>query len=886
MNLDPEKQSALSHKGNVLVTANPGTGKTFLLAQKYVDLVKEGLKTDEILCLTFTNKAMREMENRIVEKLESEKIDADLSKLNVYTFHSYALEYLDESDIISTNLLRFVIYEYLKKNEVFTYGDEYLVSDVVPRLENLMRYLKSYGITSDKIDVQKTRELLLEFERSKGVIEKEDLEKFLVYFVEIFDLYEKEKAKKGIDYADLLINFLKLKNKPKFKHVLIDELQDVNELEARIALESGETFFAVGDKKQAIFGFQGGSIGNFRLFEEKKPLMQNLTSNRRSTQQILDFAATDFKNKTIDEAGKKELDGLKSFEKKQGEKPRIIEAQQDETIGTLCSLLNKIEGENIAVVARTNSQIMKIGKELENRNIEFSSTCVASSLEAKENIIKFLKAVFSNDIDDVKTAFYTPFFPINIRKAFELTAKKGITLEQILEECPEFKEIRENQKDIETVTDLFVKRIFPIAIAYGEEYLLSAQTMLKSSQEALKLINDKTLPNFVLYLEASDLVASTAKKDAKITLTTVHKSKGLQYDTVIYIPKKTKNKRSFYDYIVEKVLEANGRKEEFELEEETLRINFVAFTRAKKELYMITENAMDYANENAEKMELEAEELSHSFEEKKKRAYTLFINKNYDEAKQLLEENNAWLKDFVKKHFDSMEHISFSRLTTNPYEYFTKNILQLRQITYATNLGSAVHELLRSYLEGKKTEPKEEEKQYFENGVELIKKIQKDYPEFVKAEHKIYLPLNTIIETTEKLHFKGYIDAIFKNKDEYLLVDWKTSKDTKDASKNRRQLELYKRAYSQETGIPPEKIKVAIAFIGLRKIINDGNIIAEMDSNQPRKNVFDTIKKHLEKFLEWKQKPETFFEDLKAVKVDDPLIRSLIEQYETETNKT
>ena len=70
------------------------------------------------------------------------------------------------------------------------------------------------------------------------------------------------------DYSDLLIRFLELQNPPLFEFVLVDELQDVNKMEAEIALKSGKQFFAVGDKKQAIFGFQGGSIINFEMFKE------------------------------------------------------------------------------------------------------------------------------------------------------------------------------------------------------------------------------------------------------------------------------------------------------------------------------------------------------------------------------------------------------------------------------------------------------------------------------------------------------------------------------------------------------------------------------------------------------------------------------------------
>ncbi len=823
------------------------------------------------------------MEERIISVLEEEKLRIDLSKLMVYTFHSYALEYIEEGEIISANLLRFVIYEYLKEKEVFNYSDEHLVADVVPRMENLMRYLKSYGITPDKINKKETKDLIGDYKRSSDIIEKEDIEKFLDYFVEIFELYEKQKAKKGIDYADLLINFLKLKNKPKFKYVLIDELQDVNNLEAQIALESGETFFAVGDKKQAIFGFQGGSIENFDFFRNRKPKEFNLTENRRSTQQILDFAASDFKNKSKDNDSRAELKGLRNYRDLQGPKAMIIEGAREEAIGKICSLLNKLNGEDkIAVLVRTNAQIIALSKELENRNIKFSSTHVASSVEAKENIIRFLKAVFSTNIDDVKNAFFTPFFPISLQKAFTLSAKKGLTMDQIYIECPEFKRIRESQKDLETITELFKDRIFPICISYGEEYLLAAEALQKSSKEALTLIGKKTLENFLHYLEATDLMSSTAKKDAKITLSTVHKAKGLEYDKVIYWTKKTRDNSNFYDYVIEMILKANGKKETVELDEEQLRIDFVAYTRAKNELYIIAENGRDYLNEHSKYLEIEAENISANFEEKQRRAYSMFINRNYEEARKMLETNKTWLRSFVNDHFANIEHISFSKLNTEPYYYFMQNILQLREENFATNLGSNVHDLIQSYLNNEKADPGEKERPFFENAKELIKEIKKEYPEFVEAEHQVYIPLNKIVETDDKMYFKGYIDAIFRNGNDYLLADWKTSKSKGSSSEYRRQLELYRRAYATEKGVNPERIKVAIGFIGLRQVINNQRVYSEIDKMQPKANVYETLQKHFKKFLEWKKNPDIFLDELSKTKANDPLIRAVIEQYKLE----
>ncbi len=322
LNLNPEKLKVLKHKENVLVTANPGTGKTLLLANKFLDLVTNGLKPEQILCLTFTEKAKREMEHGIINLLSENNIKPNLSKLNIYTFHSYAFENIQQGDIISPNLLRFSIYKFLKDNVIFNYGDQYLIGDIVPKLENLIRYLKSFGITPDMIDLDATKSLL----NGNDKITDEEIYLYAEHFVDIFSYYEDIKAGKGPDYADLLIEFLKQNITPQFEVVLIDELQDVNRMEADIALRSAKKFFAVGDKKQAIFGFQGGSILNFSLFENSSHCI--LSENFRSTNQILYYAREYFISKTEDQSHKKELENLKSDEDKTGEKPVICQVEK------------------------------------------------------------------------------------------------------------------------------------------------------------------------------------------------------------------------------------------------------------------------------------------------------------------------------------------------------------------------------------------------------------------------------------------------------------------------------------------------------------------------------------------------------------------------------
>ena len=160
MSLNPEKQAIINQDGNVLVTANPGTGKTRLLAYKYVDLISRGIAPEQILCLTFTAKAKREMGSRILEVIKKENIDIDISKLNVFTFHSYALDNIEENEVLSTNLLRYAIFRFLKDEKILNYSDTRLLEIIVPKIENLMRYLKSFGITPDKINLIEVKNIL------------------------------------------------------------------------------------------------------------------------------------------------------------------------------------------------------------------------------------------------------------------------------------------------------------------------------------------------------------------------------------------------------------------------------------------------------------------------------------------------------------------------------------------------------------------------------------------------------------------------------------------------------------------------------------------------------------------------------------------------------
>ena len=871
--LNEEKIKIIEHDGNAFVTANPGTGKTLLLIFKYLNLIENGIKPEDLLCLTFTTKAKKELEDRLLKEIKERKIEVNPSNVKVYTFHSFSLENGEEADIVSSNLLRYAIYKFFKEKEILTYGDSYLIDTIVPKMENLLRYLKSYGVLPKDILIEKAKEFL-EADRKNT---KEEVDQFADYFVETYEFYEKIKSTKGVDYSDMLLNFLQQKEVPKFKYILVDEMQDVNQIEAKIALRCAETFICVGDKKQAIMGFQGGSVSNLKLFKDSKHFI--LSDNFRSGQEILDYARDKFNS--IDESNKEELKTLKNALGDHCDKPIVYSVEKEKLYSSACELAKELSEEDsekqIAIVARTNNQIAKITKELKARNLDFSSTYFSASKDAKKEIIIFLKGILSNSIKEMKNALFSPFFPIEIQRAFDLCKLKE---KGLLQNCPRLKDIRNEVKNLRDLDLLFEKYIIPVSVAYGSEYLLASLSVRESYREALTYLGEMDYKPLIDFMSSADLQSQTIESKKKIVVTTVHKSKGLQYDSVIYLPLKTRNNSNFQDRVVEAILKTKEVNVEEELLEEPLRIDFVAFTRAKKNLYVISADTQNYVSDFAETKDYSSDEsVVSDLAERSKKAFSLFVAKDYEKAKEYLEIDKSWLISFVKGHFEELDHISFSSLNIKPLEYLKRNILRLSSIGPALDLGSKVHKYAECLLKEEKIGVEKEYKVYFENLKELIKDIKENYPEIELVEEEFDYTVRDLFEIDSDFKFSGKLDAVFKNGDEYLIVDWKTSRNDSNGGEYRQQLMAYKKAFALIKGIKEDKIKVAIGYAGLRANIKLGKTEKKLDTAQPRATAIKTLSKKVEKIIEWKENPEKYLKDFtRENNRDDRLALAICEQ--------
>jgi len=160
-----EQEKIIKFDNNAIVVSNPGTGKTTTLSWKVMRLLETGVNPENILCITFTEKAKKEMFEKIFEMAKGKFPDSEIMKLNIHTFHGFAFNYLVDAGLITreitgNNAMRYAILESYENNKAFNYTKDYLISEIVPKSENALRYIKSFGITHDKINVKKASDII------------------------------------------------------------------------------------------------------------------------------------------------------------------------------------------------------------------------------------------------------------------------------------------------------------------------------------------------------------------------------------------------------------------------------------------------------------------------------------------------------------------------------------------------------------------------------------------------------------------------------------------------------------------------------------------------------------------------------------------------------
>ena len=386
--------------GPSMIIAGPGSGKTRVITEKIAYLINCGVNPENILALTFTNKAAKEMINRINKITDN----YNLNSIWMGTFHSIFAKILRKQANILGYTENFTIYD----NDDSTKLIRRIISDF-----NLDKDIYNAKSIFSRISFMKNNLITHEqYKKSQELIQDDTIRK-RTYFTSIYKKYcETCQQSNCLDFDDLLIKTYELFNKNPdvltyyqiiFKYILIDEYQDTNKAQDKIIKQistPNQNVCVVGDDSQSIYSFRGANINNMLNF---KSFYQNvkefkLEQNYRSTQNIVNAANSLIAN------NKKKIDKTIFSKKEEGDKIQLHtyntgREEGEKTISIIQNMLyNKSPKSDHAILYRTNSQSKVLEDALRRRRINYKIFGGLSFYQRKEikDVMAFLKLIVNN----------------------------------------------------------------------------------------------------------------------------------------------------------------------------------------------------------------------------------------------------------------------------------------------------------------------------------------------------------------------------------------------------------------------------------------------------------------------------------------------------------
>ena len=588
---DKQKEAVLYNEGPLLIIAGAGAGKTKTLTAKIAYLIEEKHASPySILAITFTNKAAKEMRDRIYAQIGSEA-----KKLTVSTFHSFGLK------LIRDNVER------------LGYDRNFVIMDSDDSLTVVKKIIKDMGydpkIYNPKAIRNKISSCKNEMMSAKAYerLAVSDYEKVVKEVYEKYD--EKLRKNNSVDFDDLLLLPIELfkknpdileKYQELYQYILIDEYQDTNQAQyilTKMLSEKNRKITCVGDDCQSIYSFRGANYKNILNFEKDYPDSKTilLEQNYRSTSNILDAANQVIKNNKMRKD--KNLWTARGI----GEKIKYYRAynEQDEAqyvIRKIKELLKKdIEYKDIAVLYRTNAQSRVIEEELLKENLPYrvvGSFYFYSRKEIKD-LIAYLRLIHnSKDNVSLLRVINTPKRGIGLKTIENLTIKadtEGISIYEAIETGKEleFKKLIERLKEVSeniTLTELIDKVLDSTGLKkeLEDEGSLEAEVRLENLEEFKSITKSfeereglVSLEEFLLEISLISDVEEYKNDPNRISLMTVHSVKGLEFNHVFVVGLE----EGIFPHM-------NSLMESSDIEEER-RLCYVAITRAKDDLHLI-----------------------------------------------------------------------------------------------------------------------------------------------------------------------------------------------------------------------------------------------------------------------------------------------------------
>ncbi len=870
-----------------LVSANPGSGKTEDLSTRVAELIKSGTRADDILCITFTNKARDQMEDRIISKLR----DITSKIPDIHTFHSLAMNVISQREPIAETIPeRYMRYEILKSmddRKIMNYESNVLMENYptivnVGQIVNAIKFLKSFGILPHHIEVQKINsEIESEYSGGRGIngYSKEEMLKLATGFKDIFQDYENSKLSGELDYNDLLIKaveYAKLNFKP-YNYVFIDEVQDMSETEHELVKLVGSNIYAVGDVKQAIFGFQGGNVRAYREMQNSEEYEKRfMEGTRRLPEEVKEYCKNFYRNLEPDFLSQ-ELDRFTSFSKEKGKVDLLILSDMKDVEDAIPSILKGIdEKESVGIIVRTNEQANSVSDYLNIQNIDHQKVSgTKGDMELRKEICSFLGGIYGNS-DDIVPMIYSSFSQVPLADAMQMAEKLRFN-SNFSTIIPEYllktRELYGSSK--RDILKLFKDYLIPYSIKLGENAFETTKDIYLSLPIFLGRLGSSgeyslsALQRYILQENNRESVEEIAKR---ICVITVHKAKGLEFKHVIYIPKFTEKKNlSAIDMVVDSILNQNHIDYDREdRRKEENRIDFVALSRTEKTLtIMVTKkDAERYNVQPAKKVEFLNRSIANEFI-----SLTDIIKREQEKVV-----NNPWMVDYLKRRMNKFNNLSFTMLgQVKDLEKFVESyILGIRTSSGAMTFGSDIHAYIENYIKEHKNPPiLEDEKMQktWSNFIaydKFVRDVQKG--EWIGSEMKFKQKVSDVFpQINTPLTIDGRIDGLYKymngNVEKIVIVDFKTSK--KESRDHVNQLSLYAKLYSLENGVDMENIESEISYLSLRNTkVNIGEIDKKWDrvEHTIEMRALENVRDMVEKFVNYRNSVDSLVRDIIAVK--------------------
>lgn len=597
-NLNEQQQIAVAHKnGPMLVLAGAGSGKTKVLTSRIAYLIEEGVSPANILAITFTNKAAREMKERVTNL-----IGHDANYIQISTFHSLGLKIIKEN------------YEFLGYDKNFIILDS---DDTLTVVKKLMKDLnmnpKYYNARELRSKISSAKNELITPEKFKKI-------EFDEKIVTLYKRYcEKLKLGNSVDFDDLLILPIKLFElsesiltyyQERYKYILIDEYQDTNEAQyifSKMLAKKYRNIFVVGDNDQAIYAFRGANYKNILNFEKDYPDCKTilLEENYRSTQTILNAANSVIKHNKL------RKDKNLWSNNNVGNKIKYIKtddekAEGDYVVKEIKKLAsNGILYDDIAILYRTNAQSRSMEEAMLKSNIPYRVVGSFYFYNRKEikDLLCYLRLI-NNPKDDVSLSRVinvpkrgignvtigniTAIAEENNTSMFEaISSGKELAFKQII---IDLQNSCQNLSLTEMVEEVLEKS--GLKKELQSEKTLENEIRLENLEEFKSITKNYeneygeiSLDDFLNEISLVADVTEHSSAENKVSLMTVHAVKGLEYEYVFIIGME-EGIFPHYNSIMEGTNEA--------IEEER-RLCYVAITRAKKDLWIVnTKKRMIY----------------------------------------------------------------------------------------------------------------------------------------------------------------------------------------------------------------------------------------------------------------------------------------------------